>query len=108
MRSCGGGAQRQGYAATLLAKIIASGWFDIQRIASELVTDERTVGSYVAGTEPMPLERQLCLARFLIERVPPLARQGHNLLGRVRAEAAFARSETVLHRSAPPPNARTF
>ena len=78
------------------------------RVASELVTDERTVGLYLAGVEPMPLDRQLCLARFLIESVPSLSRQGHNLLARLRAEVAFARTDTVLHLTAPSPNSRTF
>ena len=101
-------SHRKGHAVALLAKIIDAGWFDVQRVASVLVSDEREVGLYLAGLAPMPLERQLCLALFLIDSVPPLSRQGHNLLSRVRAEMAYVKSDNVLHRNAPVPNSRSY
>lgn len=108
MRSSAASSHTKGPAVALLAKILAAGWYDTQRIASELVTDEQTLEVYLAGTAPMPLERQLCLARFLIETVPALSRQGHNLLGRVKAEIAYANNDVVKHQAAPAPNSRWY
>lgn len=88
---------RPSRAACLLAKVVAAGWFDVQRLATELVVSESMVGLYVSGAVDMPLERQLCLARFLIDNVPSLSRMGRNLLGQVQSAIAFAGSQTVLH-----------
>lgn len=88
-------------AVKLLAQVIATGAFEISLIARELVTDERTIGQYMSGALAMPMERQICLARFLIEHVPALRRHGHNLLSRVRARLAYETAETLVHRQAP-------
>lgn len=101
-------SKKKSSAVNLLIKIVAAGWFDIQQIAAELVVDERTVGRYLAGDLPMPPDRQVCLARFLIEKVPSLSRQGHNLLSRLKAQAAYSNSEIVTHQSAPPPRTRWY
>ena len=89
-------------AVELLTKVVESGWFDRETIAGELVVPERRLVGYLTETEPMPLDRQLCLALFVIDRLPPLARQGHRLLGQVRAAMAFSEHRTATHLSAPP------
>jgi hypothetical protein len=89
-------------AAKLLSAGIAAGRFDVTRIAAELVIDERTVGLYIAGSTPMPIDRQICLARFLIEHVPALSRQGHNLLSQLRSRVAFESGATKVDSQAPP------
>ena len=81
----------------MLAKVIAAGWFDVRRLAIELVVTENMIALYMSGTVDMPLERQLCLARFLIDHVPPLARIGRNMLGQVQAAIEFRESQTVTH-----------
>src|SRR2546430_13216840 len=99
---------RQNRATELLRKGLAAGWFDVQRIAGELVVDERTLGLYVSGALPMPLERQLCFALFLIAHVPSQARRGHNLLGRIQAEIRFHSGQTQLPSTAPVPSHRSY
>lgn len=76
-------------AVRLLTKIIAAGWFDVPRLAKELVVDERTLGTYLAGAAPMPPDRQLCLGLFLVANVPALARSGHQLVGQAKATIQF-------------------
>ena len=72
------------------------------------IFSERTIAQYMSGDLEMPLERQLCLAQFLIDNVPALARTGHNLLGQTRAAIRFNGTETAVHPTAPVPNARSF
>jgi hypothetical protein len=92
-------------AAQLLSRLSGTRWFDLQTLAGELVVSAATVGAYLDGTLPMPLDRQLCLALFVIENVPPLARQGHQLHGQVQAAISFqARAAEGL--SASPPRIR--
>lgn len=95
-------------AVNLLQKAIAEGKFDVPSIAEALVTDERTIGLYLAGSAPMPLDRQVCFARFLVERVPSLARHGHNLLGQLRAQMSYGGSDNVVHATPPMPNSRSY
>ncbi len=92
----------------MLTKILAAGWFDVTRMATELVVSERTVALYISGELEMPLERQLCLAKFVIDNVPPLRRMGHNLLGQVQSAIAFKQALTATHTTMPMPNARSY
>ena len=85
----------------LLTRLLASNWFTVNELADALVVDPRTIGRYVAGEIDIPVERQVCFARFLIERVPAFARHGHNLLGQLAASIEFAHSTTQLHMYAP-------
>ena len=89
-------------ASRSLARIIATGRADVATMARVLVTDERTIGRYLAGDLAMPTARQLCLAHFLINDMPGLAREGHKLLGRAQARIRFESGETVVHNDAPP------
>jgi hypothetical protein len=95
-------------AVRLLQRILNASHFDIGDVAAGLVVDERTVGRYLAGEITMPLDRQLCLARLVIENIPDLARSGRNLLSQVQAQYEFGRSRTVLHGIAPLSNTRAF
>lgn len=63
---------------------------------------ERQLQAYLNESADMPLERQLCLAQFVIECVPPLARLGHRLRGQVSAALAFNARVTTTHADAPP------
>ena len=92
---------RLGRAATLLSKGVSSGWFDVERIAEELVVSKATVERYLSGEKEIPMERQIVLAKFLIDNVPPLARAGRSLLSQIQAAIAYSNSETITHRNAP-------
>jgi hypothetical protein len=89
-------------ATQLLLRVVATGWFDLDTIAHALVVPRLILEKYLNGSEPIPLDRQLCLALFLIERVPPLARQGRHLRCQVQAVIAFQSGETQIHNFPPP------
>ena len=84
---------RLGRAATLLAKIVSAGQLDAQALAAALIVSPETLAGYLTGKVEMPLERQACLALFLIDNVPAFRREGHRLLGQVQAAGAFAESQ---------------
>jgi hypothetical protein len=95
-------------AAVLLAKVVAAGKFDAATLAAALVVPEATLAAFAAGKAEMSLERQACLAQFLIENEPSLRREGHSLLGQVQAAGAFAESQGLRApsssgKSTPPP-----
>lgn len=92
----------------LLVKLLESGHYDRPRLAAELVVREEVLERFLSGEIEFPLERQLCLAQFVVANAPGLARHGHNLLSQTRAALAFQQSGTSLHGSAPVPNARSF
>lgn len=92
----------------LMTRVLAANWFTVEDLAAALVVDPRTIGCYVSGEISIPLERQVCFARFLIERVPPFARHGRNLLSQISASIEFANSTTKLHDHAPVSRSRTF
>jgi hypothetical protein len=91
-----------------LAKVLATGSYDAAQIATELAVTPRALDGYLSGTIDMPLERQLCLALFVVEKIPALARSGHILNGQVRAAIAFHQHATAVHQSAPLPGPRSF
>src|SRR5437868_12698938 len=94
----GAAPRRRSRSVELLTKLLAANWFTIDEISHALVSDPRTVGRYLSGEIEMPPERQVFFANFLIERVPPFARQGRNLLSQVKAAMEFANSPTKVHR----------
>jgi hypothetical protein len=105
MTPTGHAVQKPSRAAQLLSRLSATRWFDVQTLARELVVPVATVEAYLNGTLPIPLDRQLCLALFVIDNVPALARQGHQLHGQVQAAISFqARAAEGL--SAAPPRIR--
>ena len=85
---------KKGRAAILLSKVIAEGEFELPRLATELVVSERAVAQFASGEVEMPLERQACLAQFLITNSPKHARAARNLLGQVHAAAAFKQGQS--------------
>lgn len=85
----------------LLRSVIGSGPFTADDMARELTSSRDQIESYVSGDAVMPLDRQLCLALIVIDKVPRLARRGHTLRAQVAAAMAFREKETATH-SEPP------
>ena len=77
-------------AVRLLRELVDMPQFDREGLARELVISSSQLDAYIAGTLEMPLDRQLCLALLLIERVPALARHGYALRGQVVAATTYA------------------
>lgn len=71
---------------------------DIQR-ALQMTTDD--FDQVVAGTKVMSLPHQLCLAAFLIEHVPDLARAGRTLRHQALAAMEYGSGATATHGSQP-------
>ena len=92
----------RGRAVELLDKLLVSNASTIDELASTLMVSAETIERYRSGRLAMPIERQLLLATFMIERVPAYARFGHLLRGQIRATIAFQSRETEIHPSAPP------
>ena len=95
-------------ASALLAKVLASGLYDQAQIASELAVTPAAIDGFLSGQAAMPLERQLCLALFVVEKIQSLARSGHILHGQVKAAIAFHGHTTAVHQTAPVPGPRSF
>src|SRR4051812_49015588 len=96
-------ARRSSRAVVLLHHLVATDVFKPDEIARALVISDATLDAYLSESKAMPLERQLCLALFVIERVPRLSRLGYQLRGQLGAVMAFQDRETVTH-SEPPHN----
>lgn len=86
----------------LLRKLLAAGWFPTDAVARALVVSDDTLQSYLTESKTMPLDRQLCLAQFVIECVPPLARAGQRLRGQVAATMNYESRATATHNEPPP------
>jgi hypothetical protein len=91
----------QSTAIQLLAKVVATRWFTNAALARELVISEATLDAYLSEKVAMPIDRQLCLAAFVIEQIPPLARAAHRLRAQLHATIAFQSRETVTHNEFP-------
>ena len=79
----------QSRAQILLQRVVASQELTVHELADELVVPPRMIGLYLSGERPIPLARQLCLAKVVIERVPRLARHAYALQGQVTAVASL-------------------
>jgi hypothetical protein len=90
-------------AVELLVKILASGDASVDEIAAALLVSAALIGAYASGRRQMPLEHQLLLAAFAIERTPRHARLAHRLRGQVRAAIAFAMRELSPRPTPSPP-----
>jgi hypothetical protein len=88
-------------ANVLLDRILSDDASCISDIAEALVTNPEVIRKYQNG-QSMPIERQMLLAAYAIERAPKYARMAHGLRGQIRATIAFAAGETETH-SGPPP-----
>ena len=94
-------ARRHARAVVLLQRILAARPLGVDALAEALVVSRTRLHAYLSGIEAMPFERQLCLARFVIENLPDFARQGHQLRAQVAAAIAFQDRATETHRQAP-------
>jgi len=94
--------RRRARAVVLLQQVVATRPVDIDALSEALVVSRTTLHGYLSGNTSIPLERQLCLALFVIEHVPELARQGHRLRAQVAAAIAFQEHATVTHQQPPP------
>jgi hypothetical protein len=89
-------------ALILLRRLVAAGSYELDTLAEALVIKRKTLDSYLSGAIEIPLERQLCLALFVIEHVPALARLGYQLRGQVLAAIAFQERGPTAHLPSPP------
>jgi hypothetical protein len=89
-------------AAKLLAQGVAQGHFTIHHVGVVLRADPRTLGGYISGDEPMPLQHQQRFAEFLTQLVPDMSRAGRNLLAQVNAARRYESGETQTHRENAP------
>jgi hypothetical protein len=78
-------------AVGLLQRILKESGLEAATIASEIIVRPRDLEQYLSGELEMPLERQLCLALFVIDRLSPLAREGYALRGQAIAAIEYAR-----------------
>jgi hypothetical protein len=98
--------RRRARAVVLLQRILAARPLDIDALGEALVVNRATLHAYLSGTVSMPVERQLCLALFVIEHIPEFARQGHQLRAQIAAAIAFQEHATAIHNQAPAANGR--
>ena len=94
-------SRRDSAALGLLRKVVATRWFDLDALARALSIPEADINAYLSRTDAIPLDRQLRIAQFVIECVPPFARLGHQLRGQVTAAIAFHARATETHLQPP-------
>jgi hypothetical protein len=92
---------RSTYATRLLAKVVATRWFEKEDLAVALSVTVPIIDAYVACELPMSPDRQLRLAAFVIKKVPPLARMGRRLRGQVSAAMMYESGQTRTHLTGP-------
>jgi hypothetical protein len=83
--------------AALLGKIIASGGFTAQQVATDLDVSADEVESYASARSAMPLSQQKRLAQFVIKNSPRFASLGHALNAQVVAATMFNAGATSVH-----------
>lgn len=88
-------------AARLIEQLVGTGQVTTTDLASAIVVSDRTLAAYRSGHTKVPLERQLCLALFAIERSPVARRSGFALRAQVEAEMAVAATRTETHNEPP-------
>ena len=88
-------------AARLIEQLIGTGQVTAADLATAIVVSERTLAAYRSGHMKVPLERQLCLALFAMERSPVVRRAGFALRSQVEAEMAVASTRTETHNEPP-------
>lgn len=93
--------RRSSRALVLLHKLVATQTYQLDTLAEALVITRNALDSYLSGEVAIPLERQLCLALFVVDHVPSLARLGYRLRGQVAAAIAFRERATATHLQSP-------
>lgn len=89
--------QRCCRATRLLTEVVASGSFDREYLAARLVVPTHIIDALLTGEVPISLDRQLRLAAFVIESMPPFVRAGQPLRSQVCA--AMAREHAKRERT---------
>lgn len=94
--------QRCFRARRLLAKVVAGGSFEREYLAARLVVPSHVIDAFLTGEVPISLDRQLRLAAFIIEQMPSLVHEGHELrsqvcaaMGRERMKRERTRRERI-------------
>lgn len=95
--------QTETRSAQLLRRVLHERALDRETLAHELLVTPRALDAFLEGRRVMPLDRQLCLALLVIDRVPSLARQGHALRAQVAAAIAYESHVTATHEDYPSP-----
>jgi hypothetical protein len=93
-------------ANVLLDRIVSQDEASVNELAMALMASPDIVLAYRGGLE-IPIERQILLAAYAIERAPKFARLARSLRGQIGATIRFAAGETVRHAGPPPPTARS-
>ena len=88
-------------ARDLLRKLLDRSLVRREEISRELMITDRLLDAFADGSTPVPLDRQLLLAAFVIERVPAFRRAGHQLREQVVAAIRFAQGNTDTEPDAP-------
>ena len=95
------GWARRSRAVRLLEKVLALDALSAEELESTLSITAEQLVAFRSGEEPVPLERQLCLALVVLERVPALTRDARGLQAQVRAEISMLSRQTKTHSTAP-------
>ena len=76
-------------AVQLIERVIRDGVVGEEDLARELIVRLQTLNAYRAGTIPMPMDRQLCLALIMIGLSGKYARMGYALREQLRAATRY-------------------
>lgn len=90
-----------GRALELLGRVLSDG-ITIEDLCNGLMVSTATLMAYRTGRRPMPLEVQVLLVAFTVERAPQHIRLARRLRDQLKATITFAAGETVTHLEAPP------
>jgi len=87
--------------ADLLVRMLASGGFTAEQLATDLMVSASEVESYASAQLVMPLSQQKSLALFVIRNSPRFASLGHALSAQVAAAMLFNAGATKVHNRSP-------
>ena len=88
-------------AVMLMNVLLRNKAFTEDQLEVELVVPPGTIARYRAGEEPMPLDRQMCLALLMMSVSARYARPGIQLRDQVRAALRFARRDHETQQTPP-------
>jgi hypothetical protein len=92
----------RGRALELLERVLSSDGITVEDVEDGLMVSAATLTGYRAERHVIPLEVQLLLVAFAIERVPQHGRLARRLREQIKATITFAVGETVTHLEPPP------
>lgn len=91
----------RGRAVTLLERVLSTEGITLEALSQGLMVSTTTLSSYRTGSHPMPLEIQLLLVAFTLERSPEHGRLARRLRDQLKATITFAAGQTVTHLEPP-------